>query len=77
MWAVGFVNVAALMPQPIAIIQTHQVSGISISMFVLFAFVQAVFAIEFFLKRSWGAMTSMIASLTLSLVTIGLVLWFQ
>jgi uncharacterized protein with PQ loop repeat len=77
MWLVGFVNIVALIPQPMAIVRTQNVSGIAIEMFVLFAFVQTAVAIESFIKRSYGLMTSMIASAVLSVSTICLVLYYR
>lgn len=77
MWVMGFVNVAALLPQPIGIIQTHNASGVSIGMFALFIAVQVAVAIESFIKRSYGLMTSMIISALLSATTIGLVLCYR
>lgn len=77
MWVMGFVNIAALLPQPIGILQTHNASGVSIGMFALFILVQVSVAIESFIKRSYGLMTSMIVSTLLSATTIGLVLYFR
>ncbi|HEY9586164.1 MAG TPA: PQ-loop domain-containing transporter [Candidatus Paceibacterota bacterium] len=77
MWVMGFVNVVALLPQPVAIVRTHNVSGISVGMFVLFILVQASVATESFIKRSYGLMCSMIVSVLLSMTTIGLVLYYR
>ena len=77
MWLVGFVNVIALIPQPLKILKTHSVKDISISMFILFFIVQMAFTIEFFLKKSWGPMVSLATSGFLSLITVGLVLFYR
>ena len=75
MWLIGFVNIIALIPQPVAIIRTGVVAGVAWQMFAIFAVVQAVFAIEFFLKKSWSGMVSMSISFCLSILTI--VLYFM
>lgn len=77
MWVMGFVNVLAILPQPISILQSHNASGVSIGMFVMFILVQISVAIESFIKRSYGLMTSMIVSALLSATTIGLVLYYR
>ncbi|MEK7638883.1 MAG: PQ-loop domain-containing transporter [Patescibacteria group bacterium] len=70
MFAMSFANVAALVPQPLKIIQTHETAGISVIMFVMFAFIQGCFAIEFYIKKSWAPMCSLAISMLLSLLTI-------
>ena len=77
MWVMGFVNVVALLPQPIAILRTHNVSGVSVLMLVLFFFIQVSVAIESYIKRSYGLMTSMIISAVLSATTISLVFYYR
>jgi uncharacterized protein with PQ loop repeat len=77
MWLIGFVNVVALLPQPLEIIKTHNASGVSVGMFALFIVVQGTVAIESFIKRSYGLMTSMVISVILSTTTIALVLYYR
>ena len=77
MWVIGFVNVIALIPQPVQIVMTRSSRDVSIWMFVLFFFVQTAFTIEFFLKKSWGAMVSLGVAGVLSLITIGLALHYR
>ncbi|MFZ3020208.1 MAG: PQ-loop domain-containing transporter [Minisyncoccia bacterium] len=77
MWVIGFVNIIALIPQPVQIALTHSSKDVSIWMFILFFFVQVTFTIEFFLKKSWGAMFSLGTSGVLSLITIALALRYR
>jgi uncharacterized protein with PQ loop repeat len=77
MWLMSIVNVVAMIPQPLKIISTREVAGVSSSMFVMFALIQVTFAIEFFLKKSWSAMISMGISFLLSLLTIGLLFYYR
>ncbi len=77
MLVIGFVNVAAIVPQPLKIYQAHQAGGVSIMMFLLFIMVQAAVAIESFIKRSYGLMWSMVVSALLSVTTIGLALIYR
>ncbi len=77
MWLMGLVNVLAILPQPISILRSQNASGVSIGMFVLFILVQVSVAVESFIKRSYGLMTSMIVSVLLSATTIGLILYYR
>lgn len=77
MWVFGAINVVALIPQPLAIILTEEATGVSTLTYIIFAFLQAVFAVEFYLKKSYGGMVSMIASFVLSSITLGLIFLYR
>ena len=77
MWVFGAINVVALIPQPLAIILTEEASGVSPITYAIFALLQAVFAVEFYLKKSWGGMVSMIVSFILSSVTLLLIYLYR
>ncbi len=70
MWLMSIVNVFALALQPIAIVRTGVVAGVSWQMFATFAVVQAAFGVEFFLKKSWSGMISMLVTFCISILTI-------
>ena len=70
MWVFGAINVVALIPQPLAIVLTEEATGVSWITYAIFALLQGVFGVEFYLKKSWGGMVSMIASFVLSLITL-------
>ncbi len=70
MWLVGVVNVIALIPQPLSMLRTGVVAGVTWQTYAIFALVQVVFGIEFYLKQSWGGVVSMALSFCLSMLTI-------
>jgi uncharacterized protein with PQ loop repeat len=76
-WVVGIISVVALVPQPLKILQTHSVKDISLSMFLMLIIVQAGFATEFYLKKSWGPMICQSICAVLSMLTVGLVLFYR
>lgn len=50
-WVIGFINVTAMLPQLYQIIKTHNVQGLSISMFTIYLVVQVCMALEGYFKR--------------------------
>ena len=51
-WSMGIVNVCAMLPQLLRLVQTQETEGLAIQMFVIYAAVQAAFALEGYFKRS-------------------------
>jgi uncharacterized protein with PQ loop repeat len=76
-WLVGFVNVAAMLPQLYQIITTKNVAGLSVSMFVIYMVIQVAFSIEGYFKRNNMLMVCMGLSALVSASIIGLVAYLR
>lgn len=51
-WLAGLVNVGAMLPQLWKIISTHNVSGLSPTMFWIYFWIQVAFSLEGYFKRN-------------------------
>lgn len=76
-WASGFANVIAMMPQPIQLLRTRSTDGVAVEMFMLFFVIQIVFALEGYFKRSKVLVVCMALSAILSAATIALVFYYR
>ncbi|MBI5004902.1 MAG: hypothetical protein HZC04_01815 [Candidatus Lloydbacteria bacterium] len=76
-WAFGFINVVAMLPQLIRIIQTKNVEGLSLEMFVTYFFIQVAFSFEGYFKRNRMFMTCLGLSSLISAATIALIFYLR
>ena len=76
-WTAGFVNVMAMIPQLINLIQTRSTEGLAIGMFVIYFIIQVAFALEGYFKRSKVLVICMSLSATVTMTVIGLVVYYR
>lgn len=76
-WVFGFINVVAMLPQLIKIIQTKNVEGLSLEMFVTYFFIQVAFSFEGYFKRSKMFMVCLGLSSLISAATITLIFYLR
>ncbi len=76
-WTAGFVNVLAMIPQLIHLVQTRSTEGLAIGMFVIYFIIQIAFALEGYFKRSRVLVVCMILSATVTMIVIGLVIYYR
>lgn len=76
-WLAGFANVVALLPQPFKILEVRDVSALSPTMFLIFLGVQVTFAVEGYIKKSYGMFFSMGVSAALSTWILYLIWYFR
>ncbi len=76
-WTMGIVNVSAMLPQLIRLIQTQVTEGLAIQMFIIYAAVQAAFAAEGYFKRSAVLMICMTLSAIISVTVIALIIAYR
>lgn len=76
-WFFGIVNVTAMVPQLYAILETRNVSGISIWMFVIYAMIQVAFSLEGYFTRNRMLMVCLGLSALMSFIIIGLILYYR
>ena len=76
-WLAGIVNVAAMLPQLYEIVKTWSVGGLSLSMFVIYFFVQVALSLQGFFKRDKMLMVCLGLSGIVSATIIGLVVYIR
>ena len=76
-WTMGIINVGAMLPQLVRLIQTQVTEGLAIQMFVIYAGVQAAFAMEGYFKRSNVLLICMTLSAIISVTVIALILGYR
>jgi len=76
-WLAGIVNVAAMLPQLYEIVKTWSVGGLSLSMFVIYFFVQVALSLQGFFKRDKMLMVCLGLSAIVSATIIGLVVYIR
>lgn len=73
-WTAGIVNVAAMLPQLLKILQTRNIEGLSLSMFVIYLLIQIAFSLEGYFKRNKMLMVCLGLSAVVSSIIIVLML---
>lgn len=73
-WAAGIVNVTAMLPQLVKIVETRDVHNLSVSMFGLYFGVQVAFALHGFFNRDRMLMVCLGVSALVSATIITLIL---
>ena len=76
-WTMGIINVGAMLPQLVRLIQTQVTEGLAIQMFVIYAAVQAAFAVEGYFKSSTVLLICMTLSSIISVTVIALILAYR
>ena len=76
-WTMGIINVGAMLPQLVRLIQTQVTEGLAIQMFVIYAGVQAAFAVEGYFKRSNVLLICMTLSAIISVTVIALIITYR
>ncbi|MCY4360611.1 MAG: hypothetical protein OXE42_00290 [Gammaproteobacteria bacterium] len=76
-WTMGIINVGAMLPQLVRLIQTQVTEGLAIQMFIIYAAVQAAFAVEGYFKRSTVLMICMTLSAIISVTVIALIIAYS
>ena len=76
-WLIGFVNVAAMLPQLYQIMTTKNVAGLSLTMFAIYFLIQVAFSLEGYLKRNRMLMVCMGLSALVSVSIIALVMYLR
>lgn len=76
-WSMGIINVSAMLPQLVRLIQTQVTEGLAIQMFVIYAAVQAAFAAEGYFKRSTVLLICMTLSAIISVTVIALIIAYR
>ncbi len=76
-WLAGFVNVGAMLPQLIKIIQTKKVEGLALEMFVIYFFIQVAFALEGYFKKNMVFLVCLGLSALVSASIISLVVYLR
>ena len=76
-WSMGIINVCAMLPQLVKLVQTQVTEGLAIQMFVIYAAVQAAFAVEGYFKRSTVLLICMTLSAIISVTVIALIITYR
>ncbi len=76
-WAFGFVNVGAMLPQLIQIIQTQKTDGLSLPMFATYFVTQVAFAFDGYFKRNTVFMVCLGLSALVNAATMSLVVYLR
>ena len=76
-WSMGIINVCAMLPQLVRLIQTQVTEGLAIQMFIIYAAVQAAFAVEGYFKRSTVLLICMTLSAIISVTVIALIITYK
>ncbi len=76
-WSMGIINVCAMLPQLVKLIQTQVTEGLAIQMFIIYAAVQAAFAVEGYFKRSTVLLICMTLSAIISVTLIALIISYR
>lgn len=76
-WAIGIVNVLAMLPQMRQLIQTKETEGLSVAMFAIYLVIQIAFAIEGYFKRSRVLLICMTLSAIVTTTIIILILYYR
>lgn len=74
-WLAGLVNVCAMLPQLVKILQTKNVEGLAIWMFFIYFGVQVCFSLEGYFKRNTMLMVCLGLSAMVTATIISLVLY--
>ena len=76
-WLAGLVNVGAMIPQLIKIIQTKNTDGLAIEMFAIYFLIQVAFSIEGYFTRNRMLMVRLGLSAIVSASIIVLVIYIR
>lgn len=76
-WSFGILNVGAMLPQLVRLIQTRDTSGLSLETFVIYGVIQVAFAFDGFFKRNTVFTVCMGLSAVVSATIIGLILSYR
>lgn len=76
-WLIGLVNVGAMLPQLIAILQTWSVENLSLGMYIIYLVVQVGFCLEGFFRRNRMMFWTMGLSASVSVIIITLILYIR
>ncbi|MCB9803141.1 hypothetical protein H6761_04015 [Candidatus Nomurabacteria bacterium] len=76
-WIAGLVNVMAMIPQLIRLIQTKQTEGLAIEMFAIYFLIQIAFAFEGYIKRSNVLVVCMTLSALVTTTVIMLIFYYR
>ncbi len=76
-WGFGILNVAAMLPQLLKLIQTRQTVGLAVEMFIIYGVIQIAFAFDGYFKRNNVLMVCMALSAAVTATIIGLVIYFR
>ena len=76
-WLAGLVNVGAMLPQLVKIIQTKNIEGLALEMFVIYFLIQVAFSFEGYFKRNMMLMVCLGLSALVSVTIISLVLYLR
>lgn len=76
-WLVGFINVGAMLPQLVQIIQTRKTDGLSLGMFATYLFIQLAFSLEGYFTRNRMFMVCLGLSAVVNAMVISLVIYLR
>ncbi len=76
-WTAGLINVVAMLPQLVRIVQTGNVEGLSVEMFVLYFLIQCAFTAEGYFTRNRMFMVCLGLSSVVSAMIITLVVYYR
>ncbi len=76
-WFIGLVNIVAMLPQLIQILRTHKTEGLSLTMFILFFWIQIAFSTEGFFTRNKMLMVCMGLNSVITAINIVLIVFYR
>lgn len=76
-WFAGLINVGAMLPQLVKIIQTKNTEGLALEMFVIYLLVQVAFSLEGYFTRNKMLMVCLGLSALVSATIISLVFYLR
>ncbi len=76
-WAVGLINVIAMLPQLVQIMRTRTTEGLSLEMIIVYFLIQIAFSLEGFFMRNRMLMVCMALSALVSATVITLVIYIR
>lgn len=76
-WFFGILNVTAMTPQLLKLLQTHETKGLALEMFILYGVIQIAFALDGYFKRNKVLMVCLGLSAIVSATIIGLILYYR
>ncbi|MBI3633342.1 MAG: hypothetical protein HY226_03570 [Candidatus Vogelbacteria bacterium] len=76
-WLFGFINVGAMLPQLVQIVQNHKTEGLSLMMFATYFVVQVAFALDGYFRRNNVFMVCLGLSALINAITMSLVVYLR
>lgn len=76
-WVAGLVNVGAMLPQMWKIVETGNVKGLSLQMFLIYLFVQVSFSLQGYFRRDAMLKWCLGLSATVTGIVICLILHYR